>query len=217
MVWRLHHPNDEALTIMAPLTLSFHTGKPLGFFLTQIIQALYSQQCSWMSLKRYTDPTVTETILNYGQTHGGKHWELPTPGLLPLHILTTHPRAGSKKTLKGKSFPHNNFDKSHSIRREWKDLSGSKSVSWTSSLIKSLLWYWIKMHSVCEKAATFSQSLLRSQHVLKTRTPWIKTAHPSCRQTAMALCPRNLLNAMLHCNRELKFFPYVSSLNDGKI
>lgn len=215
MIWKVRHPTDEALNITTPLSQSFHTGKPLGFFLTQITQAISTASSAHgcasskrAKLKRYTDPTVTETILNYGQTHGDQCWELHCP-LLALHTLPTHPRTGSKKSSENKSFPQNTIDKSHSTRRGTKRPVQFKTIfsAWTSFLIKSLLWYWIKMHSVSEKDATFPQSLLSSQHVLKTRTPWIKTALPNWRQTGMALCPKSLLKAMLYCNAEPKFFP----------
>lgn len=81
--------------------------------------------------KRYTDPTETETILNYGQTHGGKCWKLHCP--LLLCYSSTHwqlsPGQAAKKPSEEKSFHRTPLIKVIPSEEEWKDLCNSKPVS----------------------------------------------------------------------------------------
>lgn len=113
------------------------------------------------------------------------------------------------------SLPQNTVDKNNSTRRGMqRHLSFKTSFSvWASSLIKSLLWNWIKMHSVCEKAAIFLCLLLSFQYVLTVRAPWTKIV---LFPPGDGSIPQKPSRSFLSCNAELKLFSPGNSLRDSR-
>lgn len=82
-----------------------------------------------------------------------------------------------------------------------------------------MLWQWIKMHSVCEKAAILFLASTKFSVRTYSKSPLNqKCAFPIWRQPdCYGSIPQKPLKPMLDCNAKLKLFSLGDSLKDGRI